>query len=138
MIHSIIFYSNDLQHHVLSWSVLMQSLHRFHSYGYRSHYLHHLATTAFSTSQKSCILCRIDSGVFVAYTVHLLISFITGSLSCRNQSIDLLYKSMEWFPYHRDLRHERANQTNVTMIDWLLYECNIGLIWVKTIRIFVL
>ena len=29
------------------------------------------------------------------------------SLSCRNQSIDLLYKSMDWFLYDGDLLHER-------------------------------
>ena len=31
------------------------------------------------------------------------------SLWCRNQSIDLQSKSMDWFLYHRDLRHERVN-----------------------------
>ena len=30
------------------------------------------------------------------------------SLSYRNQSIDLQSKSMDWFLYDRDLRHERA------------------------------
>ena len=29
-------------------------------------------------------------------------------LSYRNQSIDLLCKSMDWFPYDIDLRHERV------------------------------
>ena len=29
-------------------------------------------------------------------------------LSYRNQSIDLLYKSINWFLYDRDLRHERV------------------------------
>ena len=29
------------------------------------------------------------------------------SLSYRNQSIDLFYKSMDWFLYDRDLRQER-------------------------------
>ena len=32
-----------------------------------------------------------------------------GSLSYRNQSIDLLCKSMDWFLYVRDLRHESVN-----------------------------
>ena len=32
------------------------------------------------------------------------------SLSYRNQSIDLFYKSMDWFLYDRDLRHERVKQ----------------------------
>ena len=31
------------------------------------------------------------------------------SLSHRNQSIDLLCKSMDWFLNDRDLRHERVN-----------------------------
>ena len=31
-------------------------------------------------------------------------------LSCRNQSIDLLGKSMDWFLFDNDLRHERVNQ----------------------------
>ena len=30
------------------------------------------------------------------------------SLSCRNQSIDLLCKSFDWFLYDRDLRNERV------------------------------
>ena len=35
-------------------------------------------------------------------------SFMRRSLSYRNQSIDLQSKSMDWFLYHRDLRHERV------------------------------
>ena len=34
------------------------------------------------------------------------------SLSYRNQSIDLQNKSIYWFLYDRDLRHERINVTN--------------------------
>ena len=34
------------------------------------------------------------------------------SLSYRNQSIDLLCKSMDWFLYNRDLRHERFKRVN--------------------------
>ena len=36
-------------------------------------------------------------------------SFMTESVSYKNQSIDLLCKSMDWFLYDRDLRHERVN-----------------------------
>ena len=32
------------------------------------------------------------------------------SLSYTNQSIDLLSKSMDWFIYERDLRHERVKK----------------------------
>ena len=39
----------------------------------------------------------------------LLDSFMTESLSYRNQFIDLLLcKSVGWFLYDRDLRHERV------------------------------
>ena len=41
-------------------------------------------------------------------------SFMTESLSCRNHSIDLQSKSMDWFLYGRDLRHERVNKLSVT------------------------
>ena len=36
-------------------------------------------------------------------------SFMTEVLSYRNLSIDLLCKSMDWFPYDRDLHRERVN-----------------------------
>ena len=35
------------------------------------------------------------------------------SLSYRNQSIDLLRKSMDWFIYDSDLRHEKVNKSKV-------------------------
>ena len=42
----------------------------------------------------------------------LVLSYVTlswwRSLSCRNQSIDLQSKSIDWFLYYRDLRHERV------------------------------
>ena len=34
---------------------------------------------------------------------------MTEASSCRNQFIDLLSKSMDWFLYDRDLRHEKVN-----------------------------
>ena len=37
------------------------------------------------------------------------------SLSYRNQSINLLCKSMDWFLYDRDLRHERVNGIKAIM-----------------------
>ena len=33
-----------------------------------------------------------------------------GFLSCRNQSIDLVYKSMDWFLYNRDFHQERVKR----------------------------
>ena len=42
-------------------------------------------------------------------TYLLFNSFMLESLSQRNQSIDLLCKSMGWFLYDRGVRHERVN-----------------------------
>ena len=39
-------------------------------------------------------------------------SFMIESLSYRNQSTDLLYKSMNWFLYDRDLRNEIVKVPN--------------------------
>ena len=38
-------------------------------------------------------------------------------LSCRNQSIDLLCKSVDWFLRDRDLRHEKVNEG----VSWFWY-----------------
>ena len=39
---------------------------------------------------------------------YIVNSFMTEVLSYRNQSINSLCKSVEWFLYDRDLRHERV------------------------------
>ena len=62
-------------------------------------------------------LCIASLYVFIAYSEHiwsiyqrwLLILSWRRSLSYRNEFINLLCKSMDWFLYDRDLRHERAN-----------------------------
>ena len=36
-------------------------------------------------------------------------------LSYRNQSIDLLYKSMDWFQYDNGLRHERVMEKKLLL-----------------------
>ena len=42
--------------------------------------------------------------------IHLFLAFSwRRSLSCTNQSNNLLCKSMEWFLYDKDLRHESVN-----------------------------
>ena len=38
-------------------------------------------------------------------------------LSYRNQSIDLHSKSMDWFLYDRDLRHERVDELRLPLWD---------------------
>ena len=42
---------------------------------------------------------------------------MTEPISYRNQAIDLLCKSMDWFLYDRDLLHEGVNQAEVTKND---------------------
>ena len=39
-----------------------------------------------------------------------LYSLMTESLPYRNQSIDLLYKPMDWFLYDNGLHHERVKE----------------------------
>ena len=40
---------------------------------------------------------------------------MTEVLSYRNQSIDLLRKSMDWFRYDKDSRHERIHEASVSI-----------------------
>ena len=45
------------------------------------------------------------------YLYSLILIYLWGkSLSYRNQSSELLCKSMDWFLYHGDLRHEVVNE----------------------------
>ena len=46
---------------------------------------------------------------YVIHDINLVNSFMTEALSYRNQSIDLMRKSMDWFLYDNGLRHERVN-----------------------------
>ena len=48
-------------------------------------------------------------------------SFMTEVQPQRNQSIDFLCKSMNWFLYDRDLRHERVNGLKTILPKLLLY-----------------
>ena len=57
-------------------------------------------TTFYLRSQKV-------HGHFSIYQLGPISSF--RSLPYRNQSIDLQRKSVDWFLYNRDLRHERVN-----------------------------
>ena len=43
------------------------------------------------------------------FLIKLQASFMTGFLSCRNQSINWQSKSMDWFLHDRDLCHKRLN-----------------------------
>ena len=56
-----------------------------------------------------------------AYPVNYFNSFMTESLSYRNQSIDLLCKSMDWFLYDTNLHQERINALNKFPANQILY-----------------
>ena len=47
------------------------------------------------------------------------------SLSYRNQSIDLQTKSMDWFLYNRNLRHERVNPFYATLVSFYTSRNNV-------------
>ena len=55
------------------------------------------------------------------------------SLSYRNQSNDLVYKSMDWFLYDRDLRHERVN--SYFQLEPLLQVLTVSNLWHATSRV---
>ena len=50
--------------------------------------------------------------IFLCRSLPLTLSW-RRPLSYRNQSIDLLYKSVDWFLYDNSLRHERVNHAFV-------------------------
>ena len=57
---------------------------------------------------ENFIFCAVKGAVYLFYDggpYHIE----TSPLICRNHSIDLLCKPMDWFLYDRDLRHERVN-----------------------------
>ena len=60
------------------------------------------------TSQHQRFLNVFMGNKNEAVTWNGLILSWWRSLSYRNQSIDLQTKSMDWFLYDRDLRHERV------------------------------
>ena len=53
------------------------------------------------------LTCCGGSGYFSG--VELFISFMTKAISCRNQSMNLRHKSLDWFLFDRDFRYERVN-----------------------------
>ena len=57
-----------------------------------------------------------------AFYLHLTLSW-RRPLSYRNQSTDLQSKSMDWFLYDNDLRHERVNKSdkNYVVIEFVLF-----------------
>ena len=67
----------------------------------------------------------------VHYFIALTLSW-RRFLSCRNQSIDLLWKSVDWFVYDGDLSRNRVNPVDTDVVTTLLqrryptspYSCN--------------
>ena len=54
--------------------------------------------------------CKFFLSSSVSCQYYLLTLLWQRSLSFTNQSIDFFYKSMDWFLYDNDLRHERVKQ----------------------------
>ena len=52
---------------------------------------------------------------------QLINFFMMGSLSYRNQSIDLQSKSMGWFLYDKDLHHERVKYFLIHLFHCFIY-----------------
>ena len=73
------------------------------------------------------ILARSERKMISRKRKRLTLSW-RGSLSYRNQSIDLQSKSMDWLLYERDLRHGRVNITKTFKL-W----ASIGLINISKI-----
>ena len=71
---------------------------------------------------EPCILSRLSSKMFHSMQHYLTLSW-QMSLSCRNQSIDLQCKSMGWFLYDRDLRHEKFKRYRDIYFIWKLRYC---------------
>ena len=61
------------------------------------------------SASKSALITRYKNEWFLTLSWR-------RSLSYRNQSTDLLCKSMDWFLYDNDLRHERVKQK---LLPWL-------------------
>ena len=84
-----------------------RSVHRKKSWNHFFYFSHHFAIP------RKCHEClsfaKIVEGSPPNFTSVLNLSW-RRPLSYRNQSIDLLYKSMDWFLYDNGLRHERIRQ----------------------------
>ena len=66
------------------------------------------------------LLRRRETGLIYPNIHHACLALSwRRSLSYRNQSIDVLCKSIDWFLYHRDLRHERV-KAKITPLEQLL------------------
>ena len=81
----------------------------------------------FSHFKCNCLLCNtkyLRNGLI--FRIHFFVRQLTlswrRSLSYRNQSNDLLRKSMDWFLYDNGLRHERLkyHDLNLLIMFWSL------------------
>ena len=99
--------------HIKTLSVLKDSIGiRTHNHLVRKRTLNHSHKLVWTNSWLfvyDLSSCRFDSccSPIVNMLLDLTLSW-RASLSHRYQSIDLLRKSMDWFLYDNDLRHERV------------------------------
>ena len=68
---------------------------------------------------------------FINYMIN---SFMTESLSYRNLSVDLLSKSMDWFLYDKDLRHEKRVKQNYESEKEQISTCHIHHVYLPVLR----
>ena len=69
---------------------------------------------------KCCLKIKCYHGNWNGVWIHLSLSW-RRPLSYRNQSTDLLHKSMDWFLYDNGLRHERVKWFQGYMLSCLMY-----------------
>ena len=75
--------------------------------------LHTWYATLLTLSWRRCLSYRNQLTVYKGLTLSW-----QSSPSNRNQSIDLICKSMDWFPYDKDLHYERVNRVRIRFIEY--------------------
>ena len=103
---------------VNSWIVSsLLSVEKLKILQFKSTFINVLSTNPLDTKQRNKITMLSLNPFHTSprNKILLLNSFMTEAVSYTNQSIDMQSKSMDWFLYDGDLRHERVNsiQANV-------------------------
>ena len=83
------------------------------------HFLHSEGIKRWST-----LLLKQFLIIFTITSAYLTLSW-RRPLSYRNQSIDLLRESMDWYLYDNGLRHERVSKTRFIWKNFEKYLCEV-------------
>ena len=73
------------------------------------------------TKRANYVLQHVRTDFWCIMDEELLDSFMTEVMLYRNQYIDLERKSMDWFLYDSDIRHERVNALLLACIHWDIF-----------------